>query len=162
MIYKRLHDLWSAATGMTQAQLTQVAVRLHHSFVLAIAEPQATARPLSTESPMRAKSGKPLVTAYQNHWISSNSLTGVKLHTFCLNNMFSCCKTIVLIVISQSKLKYVSAAHFFPSVFRLYKPVRYVQNVVSTSRGEWVRFRAVEKTQICWDIGWVNILIRLQ
>ena len=57
MIHKRLHDLWFAATGMTQAQLTQIAVRLHHSFVLAIAEPQATACPLSTESPMRAKSG---------------------------------------------------------------------------------------------------------
>ena len=114
MIHKRLHDLWFAATGMTQAQLTQIAVRLHHSFVLAIAEPQATACPLSTESPMRAKSGKPLVTAYQNHWISSNPLTGVKLHTFCLNNMFSCCKTVVLVVIPQSKSKYVSAAHFFP------------------------------------------------
>ena len=157
MIHKRLHDLWFAATGMTQAQLTQIAVRLHHSFVLAIAEPQATACPLSTESPMRAKSGKPLVTAYQNHWISSNPLTGVKLHTFCLNNMFSCCRT-VLIVIPQSKLKYKNGGAFFP-MFRLYKPVSFVQNVVSTSRGEWVRFRAVEKTQICWDIGCVNILI---
>ena len=83
MIHKRLLDLCFAATGMTQEQLTQIAVRLHHSFVLAIAEPnhtaatylsaseqtlstsiqatQATARPLSTESPMRANSGKPIV-----------------------------------------------------------------------------------------------------
>ena len=43
MIHKRLLDLCFAATGMTQGQLTQIAVRLHHSFVLAIAEPNHTA-----------------------------------------------------------------------------------------------------------------------